>query len=130
VGDRSFDVVVCALALVHLPQVAPAMDEFARVLRPGGHLIVSDVHPFLVGLAWQAQFPAASGGRGFMRLHQHLHSEYLSAATAAGLTFRSLEEPVLTPASVVTAAADIVPDANREAYAGLPALTVWDFQLA
>jgi SAM-dependent methyltransferase len=128
VADQSFDIVVCALALVHLPQVAPAMEEFARVLRPGGHLVVSDVHPFLVGLAWQAQFPAAAGGRGFMRLHQHLHSEYLSAATAAGLTFRSLEEPVLTPASVVTAAADIVPDANRQAYAGLPALTIWDFE--
>jgi SAM-dependent methyltransferase len=127
VTDRSFDVVVCALALVHLPQVAAAMDEFARVLRPGGHLIVSDVHPFLVGLAWQAQFPAPGGGRGFMRLHQHLHSEYLTAATAAGLTFRSLEEPALTAASVVTAAADVVPDANREAYAGLPALTIWDF---
>jgi SAM-dependent methyltransferase len=130
VPDRSFDTVVCALALVHLPQVDTAMDEFARVLRPGGRLIVSDVHPFLVGLAWQAQFPAADGGRGFMRLHQHLHSEYLTAATAAGLRFRSLEEPVLPASSVVTAAADAVPDANREAYSGLPALTIWDFERA
>jgi SAM-dependent methyltransferase len=128
VPDRTFETVVCALALVHLPQVAAAMDEFARVLRPGGRLIVSDVHPFLVGLAWQAQFPAAGGGRGFMRLHQHLHSEYLAAATAAGLTFRSLDEPMLSAASVVTAAAEIVPDANREAYAGLPALTIWGFE--
>jgi len=126
--DESVDVVVCALALVHVPSLAEAMAEFARVLRPGGRLIVSDVHPFLVLLAWQAQFPAEGGGRGFMRLHCHLPSEYLGAAGAAGLSFRSLHEPVLTPESVVTAAADVVPDANRAAYAGLPAVTVWEFE--
>ena len=130
VPDAAFDTVVCALALVHLPSVAPAMSEFARVLRPGGRLIVSDVHPFLVLVGWQAQFPGAGGGRGFMRLHHHAHSEYLTAATAAGFSFRSLAEPTLTAESVVTPAADIVPDANRAAYVGLPAVTVWAFERA
>jgi hypothetical protein len=106
------------------------MQEFARVLRPGGRLIISDVHPFLVLIAWQPQFPAEGGGRGFMRLHPHLHTEYLTAATDAGMTFRSLREPALTADSVVTPAADVVPDANRAAYVGLPAITVWDFARA
>src|SRR5262249_20529929 len=42
---ESVDVVVCALALVHLPQVDGAIREFARVVRPGGRVIISDVHP-------------------------------------------------------------------------------------
>ena len=132
--DRSVDAVVCALALVHVPQVASALNEFARVLRPGGRVVISDVHPFLVMLGWQAQF-AAQGGedgkasqRGFMRLHWHLASEYTGAATAAGLRLLSLAEPPLTESAVVTPAADIVPDANRAAFAGLPAVSVWDFE--
>jgi ubiquinone/menaquinone biosynthesis C-methylase UbiE len=132
---RSVDAVVCALALVHIPDLARALSEFARVLRPGGRLIISDVHPFLVMLGWQAQFPAQHGRdredpqRGFMRLHCHLASEYTSAASAAGLRLRSLAEPPLTETAVITPAADIVPDANRAAFTGLPAVSVWDFEL-
>jgi SAM-dependent methyltransferase len=134
--SRSVDAVVCALALVHVPDVASALREFARVLRPGGRLVISDVHPFLVMLGWQAHFPVQDGGdgenprRGFMRLHCHLASEYTGTATAAGLRLRSLAEPPLTESTVVTPAADIVPDANRAAFVGLPAVSVWDFELA
>jgi SAM-dependent methyltransferase len=132
---RSVDAVVCALALVHVPDVASALREFARVLRPSGRLVISDVHPFLVMLGWQAHFPAQDGGDGedprwaFMRLHCHFASEYTGAATAAGLRLRSLAEPPLTESAVVTPAADIVPDANRAAFVGLPAVSVWDFEL-
>ena len=42
------DVVVCALALAHVPALEPVMAEFARVLRPAGHLVISDVHHELV----------------------------------------------------------------------------------
>jgi SAM-dependent methyltransferase len=134
--DRSVDAVLCALTLVHVPDLARALREFARVMRPGGRLVISDVHPFLVILGWQAQFPAHDSGDrkdprpGFMRLHCHLASEYTSAAAAAGLRLRSLAEPPLTEPAAVTPAADIVPDANRAAFAGLPAVSIWDFHLA
>ncbi|MGX9883437.1 class I SAM-dependent methyltransferase [Streptomyces sp. NPDC002276] len=32
--DDAVDTVVCALALTHVPELAPALGEFARVLRP------------------------------------------------------------------------------------------------
>lgn len=44
IADESMDLVVCALALVHLPALGPAIAEFTRVLRPGGHLVISDIH--------------------------------------------------------------------------------------
>ena len=36
------DLVVCAIALVHLPDLGGPLREFARVLRPDGHLVASD----------------------------------------------------------------------------------------
>ena len=39
--DDSFDVVVCFEAIEHVPRPEEALDELARVLRPGGRLLVS-----------------------------------------------------------------------------------------
>jgi len=40
----------------------------------------------------------------------------------------SCEEPRLTDQAVATPAAELIPDANRAAYVGLPGVIVWEFQ--
>ena len=124
--DASVDAAVCALALVHVADLAAAIGELARVVRPGGRVVVSDVHPFLVMLGWQAQFPTDQG-RAYMRLHAHLPSDYVTAALGAGLAVRGYSEPRLTADAVATPAAAHIPDANRAAYVGLPGVLVWEF---
>jgi SAM-dependent methyltransferase len=44
-GDETFDTVLCTMVLEHVDDVERAMAEVARVLRPGGRLLVSV--PFL-----------------------------------------------------------------------------------
>jgi SAM-dependent methyltransferase len=127
VADATFDAVVCGLALVHLPRLERAMAEFARVLRPGGRLIVSDVHPMPIMVGWQAQFRGADGEAAFIRLHPHLPSEYIAAAEGAGLRVAACREPALTELSVVTPASEHLPQANRAAWVGLPGVVVWAF---
>jgi hypothetical protein len=98
------------------------------VVRPGGRVIISDVHPFLVLLGGQAQFHTAYGGTGFMRLHPHLLSDYCQAGAAAGLRVRACHEPRLTPEAALTAAAERLPEANRAAWVGLPGVVIWDLE--
>lgn len=41
--DSSYGVVTCRLAAHHFPAILPALKEVARVLRPGGSLLVEDI---------------------------------------------------------------------------------------
>ena len=128
VEDATFDAAVCALTLVHLPDLGVAAREFARILRPGGKLLISDVHPFPVLLGWQAPVRGANGETGFMRLHPHLASNYITAFAQAGFTARRCLEPRHTEASARTTASETYPEANRAAWVGLPAVIVWEFE--
>ncbi|MFC0038829.1 methyltransferase domain-containing protein [Actinomadura rayongensis] len=43
--DAAFDLVVCNHLFSHLPEPSHAINEFGRVLRPGGRLIILTLHP-------------------------------------------------------------------------------------
>lgn len=127
-ADGTVDAAVCALAMVHLPDVTGAIAELARVVRPGGRVVISDVHPFLVLLGWQAQFRMADGTAGFLRLNPHLASAYCQAFASAGLRVRACHEPPVTPEAAVTVSGGRVPEAAQAAWAGLPAVLIWEVE--
>jgi ubiquinone/menaquinone biosynthesis C-methylase UbiE len=126
VGDRRFDLIVCGLALAHL-ELPIAVAELGRVLRPGGRLLVSALHPFQALLGWHAPFSDASGRRGFVREHPHTHADYWSAFRSAGLQVCDCLEPALTADHVRTKrrAFRHIPEATLRAYVGLPGVLVW-----
>jgi SAM-dependent methyltransferase len=128
--DERFDLVVCGLALAHLPDLRSAVVELGRVLRPGGRLVVSVLHPFLAHLGWHAPFADARGERGFVREHAHAHADYLAAFRSAGLHVRGCLEPELTEDQVRAKrrASRHIPESTVQAYVGLPAVLVWDVE--
>ena len=67
----SVDLAVCSLALTHLADPAPAIAELARVVRPGGHIVLSDIHPCWVALGAQAAFRDVDERRGYVQNHVH-----------------------------------------------------------
>lgn len=53
--DASFDTVVCALAMHYLEDWNKTMQEFCRVLKPNGFLVISIEHPFFEYLYFKSE---------------------------------------------------------------------------
>lgn len=144
--DDHVDIVVCGLALAHLRDLRPAFAELVRVLRPGGHLIVTDVHQELVALGSVPHVRSATGEPQLIPSFRHRASDYLHAALPLGLQLRRFEEPgeESTPEQepmaddIATQAwdvwpwslLDITPAAVSAAWRETPAVVLWHFQLA
>jgi ubiquinone/menaquinone biosynthesis C-methylase UbiE len=143
-ADDSMDFAVNGLALTHVDALEPVLAEFARVLRPNGHLIISDVHPELVlrgsvvtavGPAQQPQMAAT---------YRHTVSDFLRAALGAGFLVRRFDEqprpeasdePAAKPSDDIGSWQDwpwtllgVVPEASRAAW-DKPAVVLWHLQL-
>jgi ubiquinone/menaquinone biosynthesis C-methylase UbiE len=140
-ADNTVDTVLCALALTHVAELAPVLAEFARVLRPGGHLVISDAHPLLSYV--RPTLPRRPGPDGRPSVLTEYHrplSEYLTAALPLGFQVRQCAEPTrpplcfgFAPPSLPTHQSwDLVywcQDAAAAVHNGSPVLVIWDFQL-
>lgn len=117
-SDGSFDLAICALAFCHWADIRPAIAELARVLRPGGRLIVSDFHPFCLLMGWRTALhrPEATY---WIENHLHLTEGYVRALLDAGFTLTDLRESV-----VDERAAPVLSDEDIERFRGYPAALV------
>lgn len=141
VADASVDLVTCGLALTHVPSLEPVLAEFARVLRPGGHAVIADMHPERVLRGAVPSLRDADGRPVRVPAYRHLVGDYVRAALAAGFQVRRCVEPLLDPPVGERATAPgpwdvwpwslaaMVPEATAAADAGIPVMVVWHFQL-
>ncbi|MGK8525017.1 class I SAM-dependent methyltransferase [Nocardia asteroides] len=140
VETGSVDMAVCSLALTHVPDLAPVFEEFARVLRPGGHLVIADVHPEQVARSRIPAIRCADGTAGRVRSHHHRTGDYVRAGVAAGFAIRSCDEPVTVsplrdrtgdpgPWEVWPWSLDLLaPEAAQAANRGVPSMILWHWQ--
>jgi SAM-dependent methyltransferase len=151
-ADDSVDVIVCGIAVSHLPDLASVFTEFARVLRPGGHLVLTDSRGLIgdVGLPLTRARP--DGTFGYIPVWSRLASDYVAVALPLGFEVRRCEELRLRPPLVDDEGRDVndpetpdhrpgslpitwalhrfAPEATNAAWHRHPLAIIWHFQLS
>lgn len=87
----SIDVVISTLTVAHIPDLAAAMTEWCRVLRPGGEMIITDYHPEALARGGQRTF---RDGERVIAVRNHIYpvKKVRAIATRLGLQELSLTE--------------------------------------
>ena len=111
---QQFDLLICALMLSHVPNLAHALQEFARVLQDGGYLLITDFHPVHTIYGWKTAFRRAEVTYQLPTLG-YTRDDYLEAITASGLT---LLEVIDIP--VGEAPDGYIPEEMKRMYADKP----------
>lgn len=113
VADGSFDGVVCHMALMDIPDLAPVLHEIARILRPAGWFVFSVLHPcYHTARSGELTLPERTvrttgayftegywrsdtrpGPPGKVGAYHRTLSTYVNALTDAGLTLERAAEP-------------------------------------
>jgi SAM-dependent methyltransferase len=130
-ADGAFDGALCALVLAHFLDLGQPMTELARVVRPGGTLLISDIHPLAVALGGHAAYSDSDDRLGVIRNYLHQHSDYLRVFRALGLEVEACLEPVWTDSELAIMRNVRLPgrtflrDLADEAVKGLPIVLIW-----
>ena len=90
--SASADVALCALSLGHITPIEPAIAELARIVRPGGCLIVTDFHPDAVHLGWKRTF-RSNGQLYEVETYAYTKERLIECARESGLVLQNLLEP-------------------------------------
>ncbi|MBO0790414.1 MAG: class I SAM-dependent methyltransferase [Ktedonobacteraceae bacterium] len=109
-----FDLLICALMLSHVPNLADTLQEFARVLLDGGSLLITDFHPVHTLYGWRTAFRRA-GVIYHLPTVGYTREDYLDATRACGLTILEVAENL-----VGEVPEGYIPEEMRRTYADKP----------
>lgn len=93
--SSQFDLLICALTLSHVPNMTHTLQEFARVLQNGGHLLITDFHPVHTLYGWKTTFKRADVTYQIPTIG-YTKNDYLEAITASDLTTLEVAESLVS----------------------------------
>lgn len=118
-NNAQFDAILCALAMHYLKDWAMPLSEFYRLLKPGGHVVISTHHPFMDHeLAGAEDYFAhtliedrweKSGEVLHVRYWRRPLTQMMDEIQAAGFEIDNIQEPMPAPS-----AAEKFPDGYKK----------------
>lgn len=116
-ADASFDLVVSYLSLIDIPDIASAIAEMARVLKPGGTLLIANLNSFTTAASPPGWRRDTEGKRSYYPIDNYMGeradwvgwrairirnwhrplSTYMQLLLSAGLELRHFDEPQPSP---------------------------------
>ncbi len=93
--NESADVAIAGLLLSFVSDLELAIREMARVLRPGGIVVASDLHPVASERGWHRSFVGANGERIVIAAPPPSVQRVKAALEAAGLRCDVFHEPAI-----------------------------------
>lgn len=137
----TFDGVLCFMALMDIPDLAPTLSSVARILRPGGWFVFAVLHPcFHTARSGEMETPEGAvrtigryfvegywrsdtrlGPPGKVGAYHRTLSTYVNALTAVGLQLVQMSEP---QAPMAFAASPSLAGMGRPVWAEVPAILV------
>ncbi|MDD9300982.1 MAG: class I SAM-dependent methyltransferase [Desulfobacter sp.] len=84
--SKSFDVVICSEVLEHIPDDAKAMQELARIVKPGKTLAVSVPRAWPEKICWQLSDEYFNANMGHVRIYKK--DEIIERIKANGFKFK------------------------------------------
>jgi len=130
--DHSVGGALCSLTIGYEPNVRAPIAELVRVIRPGGRLILTEVHPASVMIGLHVYVPSPDPDvLLWVRKHAHLVEDYLSAFRAHNLVVNDCHELPWSRAALMRSDLPGAGDGKvmLRALLGWPALLAWDVQV-
>jgi malonyl-CoA O-methyltransferase len=94
---RPVELVLCSLVLGHVEKLEPALDALARLVRHGGDLVLSELHPRALAAGLAATCPGSDGRWWRLPHSTHAIDEVVSGLQRRGLAVQLVTEPAPEP---------------------------------
>jgi malonyl-CoA O-methyltransferase len=89
---EKYDVIICGLVLGHIENVEPVLKNFVSALKPGGHVLLTDFHPYQTAMKAKRTF--SFDHRTFEVAHTlHPLDEYIALLKKFSIETLSFKEP-------------------------------------
>jgi ubiquinone/menaquinone biosynthesis C-methylase UbiE len=90
-GKDKFDLISFSLVLEHIENLDHIFRETSKVLLPGGHVYIGELHPYKQYLGTKARFETEEGLQ-ILDCYNHNISDFLSSAGKYGFDLKNLNE--------------------------------------